>query len=403
MRALPRRTVRMRLTMLYGGLFLLSGAALLAITYALVVHATSGVVFSGQGGSLVTGAPGDLLDPGPQVLGGAEGLTYEQVQAQAEAMRTQALRQHDAELDQLLTQSGIALAAMTVVSIALGWIVAGRVLHPLRTITRAARQISATNLHERLSLAGPGDELKELGDTFDGLLARLEAAFTAQRRFIANASHELRTPLARQRTLVQLALSDPEASTASLRAAHERVLTTNQQQERLIEALLTLARGEAGLDRREPFDLAEISEDVLVARESEAVRRGLRLTTTLDPAPSAGDPRLVERLVINLVDNALRHNVDGGHVHVATGTSAGRAVLTVTNTGPVVAAAEVDRLLQPFQRAGASRTGHDGGLGLGLSIVQAIATAHGATLAVRPSPDGGLRVTAGFEPAGGTG
>lgn len=388
---MPRRTVRMRLTLLYGGLFLLSGTALLAITYALVVHATGGVVFTGQGGTFVAGPAGDV--PGTQMLSNVPGLTVQQIQAQAETMRAQALRQHDAELDQLLTQSGIALAGMAVFSIALGWLVAGRVLRPLRTITRATRRISATSLHERLALSGPDDELKELGDTIDGLLGRLDAAFTAQRRFIANASHELRTPLARQRTLVQLALADPEASTTTLRAAHERVLAANRQQERLIEALLTLARGDAGLDRSEPFDLAQVTEDVLVARESEAVRRGLDLSMSLSPAPAAGDPHLVERLVINLVDNALRHNLDGGHVHVSTGCSQGQAVLTVTNSGPVVAASEVERLLQPFQQA---RTDHGGGLGLGLSIVHAIATAHAATLTMDPLHDGGLRVTTWF-------
>jgi signal transduction histidine kinase len=387
----------MRLTMLYGTFFLLSGAGLLAITYGLVVHATEGVVFNGQDGSVgMIGATSPAPNPSEQVLIWPEGLTPEQVQAQADGMRAQALQQHAAELHQFLTQSAIALAVMAVISIALGWIVAGRVLHPLRAITRSAQEISATSLHERLALNGPDDELKELGDTFDRLLGRLEASFRSQRQFVANASHELRTPLARQRTLVQVAMSDPDATIESLRAAHEETLTANQQQERLIEALLTLARSDAGLDRREPLDLAQVTDHVLLARDPEATRRGLHLTTTLNPAPTTGDPHLVERLVTNLVDNALRHNIASGHVQVTTGTSAGHATLSVTNTGPTIPASEVGRLLQPFQRLGANRTRHDGGLGLGLSIIQAIATAHNAVLAAHPRPGGGMQVTVTF-------
>jgi signal transduction histidine kinase len=390
---LPQRTIRMRLTMLYGSLFLLSGASLLAITYGLVVQATKGVIFTGQDGSFgmiesARGAP----SPSMEIMSGPAGQTPEQMQAQADRLQDQALQQHAAELRQLLIQSAIALAVMAVVSILLGWIVAGRVLRPLRTITTAAQEISATNLHERLALNGPDDELKQLGDTVDGLLSRLEASFRSQRQFVANASHELRTPLARQRTLVQVALSDPAATVESLRAAHERVLTANHQQERLIEALLTLARSDAGLDRREPLDLAQLTNHVLLTRQPEATQRGLHLTTTLKPAPTTGDPYLAERLVTNLIDNAIRHNTAAGHIQITTGTSAGRAVLSVTNTGPEIPTPDIDRLFQPFQRLDPNRTRHDGGLGLGLSIVQAIATAHDATLTAQPRPDGGMHV-----------
>ncbi|HKA95055.1 MAG TPA: HAMP domain-containing sensor histidine kinase [Streptosporangiaceae bacterium] len=408
---LPRRTVRLRLTLLYGGLFLLSGAALLAVTYVLVVQATSGVIFKGQNGSQVAisgshrgpapsggGQPPALRTSG----GGSGGLSARQLQAQARKLQAQASRQHEAELHQLLIQSGLALAGMAVLSIGLGWVVAGRVLRPLRTITAAAREISATSLHERLALGGPDDELKELGDTFDGLLARLDASFSAQRQFVANASHELRTPLARQRVLSQVALADPDASAEILRAAHERVLAAGAEQEQLIEALLTLARGQAGLGTRLPFDLAEIAGQVLGARRPAAELRGLDVHAALSVAPAAGDPRLAERLAANLVDNALNHNVADGHVDVATGIRNGQAILSVTNSGPVVPAAQVDRLLQPFQRHGAGRTGHRKGLGLGLSIVQAIATAHGGTLAIHPRPAGGLRVEVTF-PAPGRG
>jgi len=273
---------------------------------------------------------------------------------------------------------------------------AGRALRPLRTITAAAQRISASSLNERLALDGPDDEIKELGDTFDGLLARLEASFRSQRQFVANASHELRTPLGRQRLVSQLALNDPAATIESLRRAHERVLASGAEQEQLIEALLTLARGQAGLDRQEPFDLAGVSGQVLHGRRAEASYLGLDLRTAACPAPLTGDPRLAERMVANLVDNALRHNQAGGWIEVTTGTGAGHAFLTVANTGPQIPPTEADRPLQPFRRLGADRTGQGRGLGLGLSIVQAIADAHGAALTALPRPGGGLRVEVTF-------
>jgi signal transduction histidine kinase len=406
---LPRRTVRLRLTLLYGGLFLLSGAALLAITYVLVDHATAGVAGVSVSRNGVVGFsqsntphPGGNPSQAPplQVSGGSGGLTPRQLLAQAHKLQAQAVHQHAAELHQLLIQSGIALAAMAAISIVLGWFVAGRVLRRLRTITAAAQHISATSLHERLALGGPGDELKELGDTFDGLLARLDASFDAQRQFVANASHELRTPLARQRVISQVALADPDATAETLRAAHERVLASGAQQERIIEALLTLARGQAGLGTREPFDLAEVAGQVLRARHPEAALRGLDLHEALSAAPASGNPRLAERLVANLVDNALIHNVAHGHADVVTETRNGQAAVTVVNSGPVVPPAEVGRLLQPFQRHATDRTGHGKGLGLGLSIVQAIATAHDASLAIHPRPGGGLRAEVTFPPPG---
>jgi signal transduction histidine kinase len=401
---LPRRTVRLRLTLLYGGLFLASGAALLATTYVLVRHNTSGFIFeSDDGTSSAVIESNDAPAGPPRVEGeqslspsGSAKLTPEQAEAQARQADAQARAEHESVLRQLLIQSGIALAGMSILSIALGWIVAGRVLRPVRTITTTARDISATNLHERLALGGPDDELKELGDTFDDLLARLEASFRSQRQFVANASHELRTPLARQRTVAQVALADPDATVESLRAAHERVLASGAQQERLIEALLTLTRGQTGLDRREPFDLATVTDQVLLARQPEAERRGLDIHAALSAAPADGAPRLAERLVVNLVDNALRHNVPDGRIEVATETRAGHAVLSVVNTGRVVPVTAVDRLFQPFQRLATDRIGHRDGLGLGLSIVQAIATAHDATVVVQPRPEGGLHVEVSF-------
>ncbi len=406
---LPRRTVRLKLTLLYGGLILASGVGLTAFTYVLVAQHPAAcatirsdvtiahtcvfsVVGGGIGSTRTVVRPGGVPPLGPRQLRALQ----TRIAAQAGQSRALVVRQDSAELQQFVVLSGIALAILALVSVAIGWFVSGRVLRPLRTITTTAREISATSLHRRLALPGPDDELKELGDTFDALLGRLEHTFDAQRQFVANASHELRTPLARQRTLVEVALEDPGATAQSLRATHERVLAAGAEQERLIEALLALARGQRGLDRHAPLDLEAIAGDIVATQQPEATRRGLSIATALGPARASGDPRLVERLVANLVDNAVRHNVAGGLVHVETGTSGGRALVRVANTGPIVPAAEVDRLGEPFRRAGQARTGGQDGLGLGLSIVSAIATAHGATLAVRSRPAGGLDVTVSF-------
>jgi signal transduction histidine kinase len=405
---LPHRTVRLRLTLLYASLFLICGTGLVAITYLLVSHTEDGYLTHARNGMVST-----VIGESPAAEPGASGQSTrnenttavgpESDPARAEAISKRvenlARQQREAQLNQLLTQSGIALGIMTGISIVLGWVAAGRILHPLRTITNTARHISATNLHERLALDGPRDELKELGDTFDQLLARLEDSFQAQRQFIANASHELRTPLARQRTVAQVALADPDASVESLRVAHERVLAAGEQQERLIAALLTLARGQAGLNWRKPFALERLADEVVTSRRSEAARLGVALHTRLDPAVAAGDPRLAERLIVNLVDNALRHNAPNGWVQVRTWTREGCAVLLVANTGPVVPDAAVQQLFRPFERLGAERTGRGDGLGLGLSIVQAIAAAHDAVVDTNPRPGGGLEITVAFRSA----
>jgi signal transduction histidine kinase len=382
-----RGGVRLRLTLLFGGLFLAAGAALLGITYGLVSNATNGILVATR----VTGSGA----AGPVTL-----PDLQQVQAQAVQYADTA---RAAENDALLMYSSIALGIMAVVSVALGWFAAGRALRPLRRITAAARRISAANLHERLALDGPDDDLRELADTIDGLFGRLDASFETQRQFIANASHELRTPLARSRTLLEVALRDPSASADSLRAACERAIAAGAEQERLIEALLTLARGQRGISRREPLDLAALTRDVLATRGTEVTARGLDMAVTLTPALMAGDFDLSERAVANLIDNALRHNVAGGAVWITVGTKGDQAVLSVANTGPVIAPGEVDRLLLPFQRSGAARAartrhrpGPDDGLGLGLSIVQAIAAAHGAMFRLTPRADGGLSAELAF-------
>jgi signal transduction histidine kinase len=393
---LPRRTIRLRLALLYGGLFFISGAVLLALTYAAVARthsAYSQVVpapFVGHGS--VAAPPQLHVTPQSRLRGPiGRGSTQQHV-----TVSIVDPNQRSADLRVLAIVSVIALAITAAISMGLGWLIAGRVLRPLRTITTAARDISATNLHRRLALDGPDDEFKELGDTFDGLLARLDASFHAQRQFVANASHELRTPLARLKTLVQVTLADPNATPESLRAAHERVLASEEQLERLIEALLSLAGSERALDRHEPIDLMAVTDEVLAGRRPEVERRGLQLHATLGPAGLEGNPQLVERLVANLVDNAIVHNLAGGRIDVTTVTEAGQAVLSVANDGPALGPDELDRLQQPFQRLGTARTSRGDGHGLGLSIVRAIATAHGATLTVKPQPTGDLHVEVRF-------
>ncbi|GAA2052482.1 HAMP domain-containing sensor histidine kinase [Catenulispora yoronensis] len=387
---LSMRTIRMRLTVLYGSLFLVSGAGLLTATYLLVRHAMSDRIYSEGVGP--TGGTG------PALPDGSDGSDAAAPPGHPIGLLSMRKLQQAVDLNQLAVQSAIALTAMVFVSVLLGWLVAGRVLRPLRVMAQTAQDISASNLHERLALAGPDDELRRLGDTIDALLERLEKSFSAQKQFVANASHELRTPLARQRTLIQVALSDPDATVESLRDTHERALVANRGQERLIDALLLLARSEVGLERRLPLDLAAVARQVTAARMEEARRRGLQVDLALHPAPCPGEPRLIERLVVNLVDNALRHNTESGFVHVSTSVrdSDGCAVLTVGNSGPVIPAEDVGRLLQPFQRLGAARSTRDGGLGLGLSIVKAIADAHGAELVAEPRPTGGLGIEVRF-------
>jgi signal transduction histidine kinase len=349
---MPRRTLRTQLTLLYAGPFFVSGVLLLSVP---ILQTRESVPAGTQSG------PGPGMQPGT-------------------------------DMSRILAISTFALAAMVLVSIVLGWLVAGRFLRPLRTITATARDISATNLHRRLGLTGRTDEFAELASTLDDLFGRLEAAFASQRHFVANASHELRTPLTAERTLLQVALADPDATVDSLRAACRDVLTLGEGQERLIEALLTLAGGEQGVEQREPFDLAVVARGVLLTRQTE----GIEVDSALGAAPAAGDPRLVESLVANLVDNALRHNVPGGRVAIATATVEGGARITVGNTGPVVPPDEVERLFEPFQQLGGERIRHTAGHGLGLAIVQAIAGAHGAALTARSRPEGGLDIEVTF-------
>jgi signal transduction histidine kinase len=349
----------MRLTAVYSALFTISSAVLLAFTYWFH-RRTKWVIITYD-------------DNGPEI-------------------REQLNRVKEAQLHHMLVQYAIAFAIMVVISIALGWLVAGRALRPLRMMTATIQRISARNVHERLAATGPRDEMKDLADTVDGLLGRLETALNAHKRFVANAAHELRTPLTLERALLEETLTDREATLESYRATSKRLLAISKDQGQLLEALLTLASSERGLDRQEPFDLSDLARQALDSARLEADARGVRIYTRIAPAPSAGDPALAGRLVANLVDNAVHHNVTGGHLEVATETRAGRAFVSVINTGPVIPPQHVGRLFEPFQRLGERTARSDGHHGLGLSIVRAIATAHGADITARALPGGGLSI-----------
>jgi signal transduction histidine kinase len=358
-----RPTVRLKMTLLYAGVFFVAGVLLLSVSYALVRN--------------------NLTDPANLRNLPADNWSYN-VSAQHEIAR-------DA-LARLRTQYAIALAAMTGLSVLLGWGVAGRVLRPLQRITATAQRVSQDNLDERIGLEGPRDELKELADTFDGMLERLSGAFASQRRFVANASHELRTPLTVIRTELEVTLADPNATTGELRTMAETVRDATLETERLIQALLTLARSEGGAARRDALDLADAARLALAQTGSEAAARHLDVRPTLDPAPVRGDRRLLERLVANLVENAVGHNREGGTVEVRTSQAAGRSTVEVRNDGEVIPPEALSALLEPFQRLDRGARGDGVGLGLGLSIVRSVAEAHGGSVELRARPSGGLVV-----------
>jgi signal transduction histidine kinase len=378
---LARRTVRLRLTLLHGALLVVSGACLLAITYLLVLHYSPSEFVATTGPNSVPAR----RTTGPSRLGSL-----------SSAKVRQSVHWYWTGMDHLVLLSAMALAIMAALSFAVGWLAAGRTLRPLRTMTDSARRISERNLHERLAVPGPSDELKDLGDTIDGLLDRLETVVSAQRQFAANASHELRTPLTVERTLLESVLTHPDPTPALWRSTCERVLASNEKQARLIEALLILAGSQQEPGHRETFDLASVTASVMRTLRQDASARGLTVSTAFQACPASGDVRLVERLVWNLGQNAIRHNRPQGRVQVAVGPRSGRASLQVTNTGPPVPGNQINRLLQPFQRLGPQRSGQHEGLGLGLSIVSAIAQAHRATLTARPGSEGGLDIEVSF-------
>ncbi|MEA2305065.1 MAG: hypothetical protein QOH43_2345 [Solirubrobacteraceae bacterium] len=377
MRRRPRPTVRLRLAALYTAAFLLGGALLLGSSYVLVRN------------SLLSDSAQARQAVVRQLGAGASDSDDRARDAIIEETRRE-LRL--ATLDHLEDGFLLALAASAAVSAGLGWLLAGRALRPLSDITATARRVSQENLHERIALRGPEDELKELADTFDTMLARLDDAFDSQRSFVANASHELRTPLAIIRTEVDVALQSSAPTADRLVAMAEVVRGASQRSERLIEALLTLARSDRGDLERTRVDLATLCRAALDEVASEVVARDLRVEADLDAAPTTGDRALLERLVANLVQNAVRHNVDGGWISITTEARDGLAALVVANGGPSIAPADAPGLMTPFRRLGGERTRGAGGSGLGLSIVDSVTHAHGGALRL-VAPGEGLVVT----------
>ncbi|AWI31427.1 HAMP domain-containing histidine kinase [Streptomyces sp. ICN441] len=387
---LLRPTIRIRLTLLYGGMFLIAGILLLSIIYLLAAQALhdgirqSVEVGAAPGANVTITSPtcpriNDLVDNGQRNA----------------ALKLCIAEQRQRALDELLTRSLFALLGLSVIAFAFGYAMAGRVLSPLGKITRTARRVVGTDLSRRIELDGPDDELKELADTFDEMLERLERAFSAQQRFVANASHELRTPLAINRTLLEVHLSDPGAP-AELRQLGKTLLATNERSEQLVEGLLLLARSENQIVERKPVDLAEVAGRAVDQTRAEAEAGGVEIRGERAPAVVQGSGVLLERIALNLVQNAVRYNIaDGGWVEVTTKAEHGQAVLVVANTGPVVPGYEIDNLFEPFRRLRQERTGSDRGVGLGLSIARSVARAHGGRIIAEPREGGGLvmRVT----------
>ncbi|MEV7024514.1 HAMP domain-containing sensor histidine kinase [Kitasatospora sp. NPDC093558] len=376
-----RPTIRMRLTLLYGGMFLMAGIVLLLVMYyfnrqALQDSALPHLVLSSPTGNIQVNTP--------------DGLTIANQATLDRWLANYQAAQSSQALNTLLRKSLTVLVCLAVIAFAAGYAMAGRVLRPLGRITRTARDVASSDLHRRIELDGPDDELKELADTFDDMLDRLDRSFDSQRRFVANASHELRTPLAINRTLLEVQLSDPAAS-PDLQQLGKTLLATNERSEQLVEGLLLLARSDNELTERRPVDLSEVASRALEQTRSEADKREVELRSTLDPAVASGNGVLLERIALNLLQNAVRYNTAGGWVELTTAEVPGGGELVVSNTGPVVPQYELEHIFEPFRRIkGADRTRSDKGVGLGLSIVRSVVRAHGGAIEATPRPGGGL-------------
>ncbi|MFI2240213.1 sensor histidine kinase [Streptomyces chrestomyceticus] len=378
-----RPTIRIRLTLLYGGMFLMAGIVLLTIIYMLAANALQ------EGSELPVkilrgnfAATSNVCDLPSQSSGE---IFTQAIQSCLQHQRAQAL-------NTLLNRSLLALLGLTVVAFAFGYAMAGRVLSPLGRITRTAQRVAGSDLHRRIELGGPDDELKELADTFDEMLDRLDRAFESQRRFVANASHELRTPLAINRTLLEVQLADPGAS-PELAQLGKTLLATNERSEQLVEGLLLLARSENKIVDKKPVDLAEVASQAVDQARTEAQAKGVEMRGVRQQAFVQGNGVLLERIALNLVQNAVRYNVpQDGWVEVTTEPQQGCAVLVVSNTGPAVPAYEVENLFEPFRRLRTERTGSDKGVGLGLSIVRSVVRAHDGTITATPREGGGLEM-----------
>ncbi len=387
----PQLPVRVRLTLLYTGLFTVCGAIVVAVSYLLVAQINPSrqaqqPSYRNVPASLATLCQSELakLHPNSNLIAKCnDALQYQG-----------ALHQRDVTLSNLLKYGLITLAVVIALAAILGWIFSGRALRPIHRITAAARAASHHNLVDRIALQGPRDELRELAETFDEMLDRLQAAFEAQQHFIANASHELRTPLAVMRTTVDVVTDNPHSTPDDFHAMAADIRTAVDHAEHLINALLILARNERELGVRDEVDLATVAEDVL----DTATLDGRQVHATLEPAVISGDRVLAEHLVSNLVDNAARYNTTAGDIWITTRTNSGASQLTVTNTGPLISPADAKRVIEPFQRLN-NRTSRDG-FGLGLAIVASIATIHGGTATAHPRRGGGLTVTVTIPSAG---
>ena len=394
----PPQTFRVRLALLFAALFLAAGAALLGITYALVASIPVKV-------PPVTNAQAKLAFHCKLGKGSHPKETEPLLSSQcahalsAVGAEQAAVEQRNQTLEHLLAYSLAALGVMTVVSGGVGWLLAGRVLRPVSSITTAARRASEQHLGERLALTGPHDELRELADTFDQMLERLDAAFASQRRFVADASHELRTPLTVMRTAIEVTMAKPARTPEQLEVMAAKVARSAAQAEALIEALLTLAASEQAQAGPELVDLATAAEDAAEAAAARARDLDLRVDTGLAAAPACGNRLLLERMVGNLVDNAVRHNIRGGWVSINTGTGEQRAWFEIANSGPVIPEELVPSLFEPFRRV-EERTSTRDGAGLGLAIVRSIGTAHGASVEAHSLPAGGLRIMVTLPAAG---
>ncbi|OIV38115.1 two-component sensor histidine kinase [Mangrovactinospora gilvigrisea] len=377
---LLRPTIRFRLTALYGGMFLIAGILLLGLVYVLVRNSLQ--------------VQSDLYHirlSANTCLQINDTKLCDDATVQRQLNAIQQFQENQA-LNELLRQSLTALLGLAVVAFAFGYIMAGRVLQPLGRITRTARKVVGSDLHQRINLDGPDDEFKELADTFDEMLERLDRAFDSQRRFVANASHELRTPLAINRTLLEVQLSDPDAP-AEVKQLGKSLLATNQRSEALVEGLLLLARSENELTEkdRQPVDLAEVAERALEQCRADAASQEVEVRSDLQEVVVRGNGVLLERVALNLVQNAVKYNEPGGWVRVEARRMGEGGLLEVSNTGAVVPGYEVDGIFEPFRRL-AERTGSDKGVGLGLSIVRSVVRAHGGSIAAEPRPGGGLSV-----------
>jgi signal transduction histidine kinase len=387
--------VRTRLTLLYALLFFAAGSALLGLTYGLVASSLPAQPAPNPKASF---EQAKLQQQCNLERAKAPGVSKTQLPAcsQLKAFTTGVTSgsqtQRNRALNELLVFSLIGLGAMTIASGGLGWFMSGRVLRPVRVITETARRASEQHLGERLALTGARDELRELADTFDDMLERLDAAFATQRRFVANASHELRTPLTVMRTAIDVTLAKPSPTAAQLTDMAVRVRRSIDRAESMVEALLTLAVSDQGKLSTEFTDLATSAEDAIDAAAPEIERLDLRVDTKLDPAETTGDPQLLERMIWNLVDNAVRHNEPGGWIRLRTGSSAAAVYLEIANSGPFIPDDAVSSLFEPFRRMEA-RTGVRDGVGLGLSIARSVVTAHRATVTARSQPAGGLNIS----------